>query len=160
MSFRMDWLDLLAVQGTLKSLLQHQSSNASIFQCSAFFIVQLSHPYMTTEKTIALTLICLLFLAVLGLPCSPRLSLVLVSGDFSLWHHGGFPCCNPMALEHRLSSCGTHGMWNLLGSGRDRTRVPCIGRRFLNHWTTREVLAPLCTCVLWVGVHTPFRVSG
>ena len=54
-SFRMDWLDLLAVQGTLKSLLQHHSSNASILQCSAFFIVQLSHPYMTTGKTIALT---------------------------------------------------------------------------------------------------------
>ena len=54
-SFRMDWLDLLAVQGTLKSLLQHRSSKASIFQCSAFFIVQLSHPYMTTGKTIALT---------------------------------------------------------------------------------------------------------
>ena len=53
--FRMDWLDLLAVQGTLKSLLQHHSSKASIFQCSAFFIVQLSHPYMTTGKTIALT---------------------------------------------------------------------------------------------------------
>ena len=54
-SFRMDWLDLLAVQGTLKSLLQHHSSKASIFQCSAFFTVQLSHPYMTTGKTIALT---------------------------------------------------------------------------------------------------------
>ena len=54
-SFRMDWLDLLAVQGTLKSLLQHHSSKVSIFQCSAFFIVQLSHPYMTTGKTIALT---------------------------------------------------------------------------------------------------------
>ena len=54
-SFRMDWLDLLAVQGTLKSLLQHHTSKASIFQCSAFFIVQLSHPYMTTGKTIALT---------------------------------------------------------------------------------------------------------
>ena len=54
-SFRMDWLDLLAVQGTLKSLLQHHSSKASIFQHSAFFIVQLSHPYMTTGKTIALT---------------------------------------------------------------------------------------------------------
>ena len=52
--FRMDWLDLLAVLGTLKSLLQHHSSKASILQCSAFFIVQLSHPYMTTEKTIAL----------------------------------------------------------------------------------------------------------
>ena len=54
-SFRMDWLDLLAVQGTLKSLLQHHSSEASILWCSAFFIVQLSHPYMTTGKTIALT---------------------------------------------------------------------------------------------------------
>ena len=54
-SFRMDWLDLSAVQGTLKSLLQHHSSKASILQCSAFFIVQLSHPYMTTGKTVALT---------------------------------------------------------------------------------------------------------
>ena len=54
-SFRMDWLDLLAVQGTLKSLLQHHISKASILQHSAFFIVQLSHPYMTTGKTIALT---------------------------------------------------------------------------------------------------------
>ena len=54
-SFRMDWLDLLVVQGTLKSLLQHHSSKASIFKCSAFFTVQLSHPYITTGKTIALT---------------------------------------------------------------------------------------------------------
>ena len=54
-SFRMDWLDLLAVQGTLKSLLQHHSSKASVLLRSAFFIVQLSHPYMTTGKTIALT---------------------------------------------------------------------------------------------------------
>ena len=54
-SFRMDWLDLLAVQGTLKSLLQHHSSNASILRRSAFFTVQLSHPYMTTGKTTALT---------------------------------------------------------------------------------------------------------
>ena len=54
-SFKMDWLDLLADQGTLKSLLQHHNSKASIVQCSAFFIVQLSHPYMTTGKTIALT---------------------------------------------------------------------------------------------------------
>ena len=54
-SFRMDWLDLLAVQGTLKSLLQYHSSKASVLQCSAFFIVQLSHPYMTTGKTIAFT---------------------------------------------------------------------------------------------------------
>ena len=54
-SFRMDWLDLLAVQGTLRSLRQHHSSKASILRCSVFFIVQLSHPYMTTGKTIALT---------------------------------------------------------------------------------------------------------
>ena len=67
-SFGMDWLDLLAVQGTLKSLLQHHNSKASIFRCSAFFTVQLSHPYMTTGKTIALTrwtfvgkVMCLLF---------------------------------------------------------------------------------------------------
>ena len=55
MSFRMDWLDLFAVQGTLKSLLQHHSSKASILRCSAFFTVQLSHPYMTTVKIITLT---------------------------------------------------------------------------------------------------------
>ena len=54
-SFRMDWLDLLAVQGTLQSLLQHHSSKATILRCSAFFIVQLSHPYMTTGKAITLT---------------------------------------------------------------------------------------------------------
>ena len=54
-SFRMDWLDLLAVQETLKSLLQHHSSKTSVLRCSAFFTVQLSHPYMTTGKTIALT---------------------------------------------------------------------------------------------------------
>ena len=54
-SFKMDWLDLLAVQGTLKSLLQHHSSKASVLRCSAFFTAQLSHPYMTTGKTIALT---------------------------------------------------------------------------------------------------------
>ena len=54
-SLGMDWLDLLAVQGTLKSLLQHHSSKASVLRCAAFFIVQLSHPYMTTGKTIALT---------------------------------------------------------------------------------------------------------
>ena len=54
-SFRMDWLNLLAVQGTPKSLLQHHNSKASVLQCSAFFIVQLSNPYMTTGKTIALT---------------------------------------------------------------------------------------------------------
>ena len=57
-SFRIDWLDLLAVQGTLKSLLQHHSSKASVLWCSAFFIVQLSHPYMNTGETIALSSLC------------------------------------------------------------------------------------------------------
>ena len=60
-SFRMDWLGLLAVQGTLKSLLQHHSSKASVLRCSAFFTIQLSHPYMTTGKTIAVTMMSLLF---------------------------------------------------------------------------------------------------
>ena len=84
-SLKMDWLDLLAVQGTLKSLLQHHSSKASILQCSAFFTVQLSHPYMTTGKTIALTkrtfvgkVMSLLFkmlsrLVIIFLPCSKSL---------------------------------------------------------------------------------------
>ena len=88
-SFRMDWLDLLAgVQGTLKSLLQHHSSKASILQCSAFFAVQLSHPYMTTRKTIALTrwtfvgkVISLLFnmLSKLVVTFLPRSKLLLIS---------------------------------------------------------------------------------
>src|SRR5574341_1238619 len=83
-SFRMDWLDLLAVQGTLKSLLQHHSSKASILRCSAFFMVQLSHPYMTTGKTMALTrwtfvgkvmslLFNMLFRLVITFPRSKRL---------------------------------------------------------------------------------------
>ena len=87
-SFRMDWLDLLAVQGTLKNLLQHLSSKASILQRSAFFIVHLSHPYMTTGKTIALTrrtfvdkVISLLFnmLSKLVITFLPRSKCLLIS---------------------------------------------------------------------------------
>ena len=87
-SFRMDWLDLLVVQGTLKSLLQHHSSKASILWCSAFFIVQLSHPYMTTGKTIALTrqtlvgkVMSLLFnvLSRLVITFLPRIKCLLIS---------------------------------------------------------------------------------
>ena len=87
-SFRMDWLDLLAVQGTLKSLLQHHSSKASILRHSAFFTVQLSHPYMTTGKTIALTrrtfvgkVMCLLFnvLSRLVITFFPRSKRLLIS---------------------------------------------------------------------------------
>ena len=87
-SFRMDWLDLLAVQGTFKRLLQHHSSKASILWCSAFFIVQLSHPYMTTGKTIALTrqtfvgkVMSLLFnmLSILVIAFLPRSKCLLIS---------------------------------------------------------------------------------
>ena len=85
-SFRIDWFHLFAVQGTLKSLLQHHSSKASIFQCSAFFIVQLSHPYMTTGKTIALTtyvakVVSLLFnmLSRLVITFFPRSKCLLIS---------------------------------------------------------------------------------
>ena len=87
-SFRMDWLDLLAVQGTLKSLLQHHSSKASTFRCSAFFTVQLSHPYMTTGETTALTkwtfagkVMALLFnmLSRLVITCLPRSKRLLIS---------------------------------------------------------------------------------
>ena len=95
-SFRMDWLDLLAVRGTFKSLLQHHSSKASILQCSAFFIVQLSHPYMTTGKTIALTrqtfvdkVMSLLFnmlsrLAITFLPKSKRLLISWLQSPFAV----------------------------------------------------------------------------
>ena len=87
-SFRMDWLNLLIVQGTLKSLLQHHSSKASILRCSAFFIVQLSHPYMTSGKTIALIrwtfvdkVMSLLFnmLSRLAIAFLPRSKLLLIS---------------------------------------------------------------------------------
>ena len=93
-SFRMDWLDLLAVKGTLKSLLQYHTSKASIPQCSAFFIVQLSHPYMTTGETIALTrptyvgkVISLLFnmLSRLVITFLPRSKHLLISWLQSFW---------------------------------------------------------------------------
>ena len=73
-SFRIDWFDLLAVQGTLKSLLQHHNLKASIFQCSAFFMVQLSQPYMTTGKTTALTIWTILSVFVLVYLCSHTLT--------------------------------------------------------------------------------------
>ena len=84
-SFRMDWLDLLAVQGTLKSLLQHHSSKASVLQCSAFFTVQHSHPYMTTGKTIALTRRTLVG-KVMSLPFSMLSRLVITSLQRSKRH--------------------------------------------------------------------------
>ena len=109
-SFRMDWLDLLVVQGTLKSLLQHHSSKASILQRSAFFIVQLSHPYMTTGKTIALTrqtfvgkVISLLFnmlsrLVITFLPRCKRLNFmaaITICSDFGAPNHRSLSCDKP-----------------------------------------------------------------
>ena len=97
-SFRMDWLDLLAVEGTLQSLLQHHSSKASILQCSAFFTVRLSHPYMTHGKTIALTrrtfvgkVMPLLFnmlsrLVITFLPRSKRLLISWLQSPSALFH--------------------------------------------------------------------------
>ena len=96
-SFRADWLDILAVQGTLKSLIQHHSSNASILQRSAFFTVRLSHPYMTTRKTTALTRRTLvgrvmsLLLNVFGLLAAKRIIILSTSKDifyFSAHSHG------------------------------------------------------------------------
>ena len=81
-SFRMDWSDLLAVQGTLKSLLQHHRSKASVLQCLAFFIVQLSHPYVTTAKTIALTrhtFVWQIILSTLVITFLPRSKCLLIS---------------------------------------------------------------------------------
>ena len=129
-SLRMDWLDLLAVQGTLKSLLQHHSSKASILRCSTFFTVQLSHPYMTTGKTIALTrrtfvgkVISLFFnmlsrLVITFLPRSKRLliswlqspSPVILEPKTIVWH-----CCQCFPI---------YFLWS------DGTR--CHDLRFLN----------------------------
>ena len=105
--WRMDWFDLLAVQGTLKSLLQHHSSKASIFLCSALFIVQLSHPYMTTGKTIALTrwtfvykvtslLFNILFrLVITSLPRSECLNFM---ASINI-------CCDFRAKKNKVSNC-------------------------------------------------------
>ena len=108
-SFRMDWLDLLAVQGTLKSLLQHHTSKASILWHSAFFIVQLSHPYITTRKTIALTrqtfagkVMSLLFnmLSRLVITFLPRSKHLLIPGHY----------VTPKPRIHILLKCP----WNIL----------------------------------------------
>ena len=111
----MDWLDLLAVQGTLKSLLQHHTSKASILWCSAFFIVQLSHPYMTTGKTIALTrwtfvgkVMSLLFnmlsrLVITFLPRCKQLILVISSVQFS--RSVVSDCLQPHEPQHTRPPC-------------------------------------------------------
>ena len=111
---RMDWLDLLAIQGTLKSLLQHHSSKASILQCLAFFPVQLSHPYMTTGKTIALTrrtfvgkVISLLFnmlsrLIITVLPRSKRLLISWLQSPSAVIFFSQLTKCNGLVV---VKSC-------------------------------------------------------
>ena len=111
-SFRMDWLDLLAVQGTLKSLLQHHSSNASILRRSAFFTVQLSHPYMTTGKTIALTrrtLVGIIISLLLSSSVCQRWHPIEL-----LWHRGQLLIPQPPYLCYKqLSWVGGQGMRSL-----------------------------------------------
>ena len=92
-SFRMDWLDLLVVQGTLKSLLQHHSSKSSVLQCSAFLVIHLSHPYMTTRRTIALTrqifvskVMSLLF-NMLSIRDSGQEEKGMTEDEMAGWHH-------------------------------------------------------------------------
>ena len=127
-SFRMDWLDILVVQGTLKSLLQHHSSKASVLRCSAFFIVQLSHPYMTTGKTIALTrqtfvdkVMSLLF---------NMLSRLVITF---------LPRSKPQSMEFKNTRMGCPSR----GSSQSRdlicmSCVFCIGRQILYHCATWE----------------------
>ena len=112
-SFRMDWVDLLAVQGTLKNLLQHHSSKASIPQCSAFSIVQLSYPYMTTGKIRALirwtfvSKVCLCFLI-----CCLGWSLLFLQGASVFYFHG----CNPSVVEDNLHEASLFQMYSLMHS--------------------------------------------
>ena len=134
-SFRMDWFDLLAVQGTLKSLLQHQSSKASILWCSAFFIVQLSHPYMTPGKTIALTIqtfvgkamsllinmLCRLMIAYL-----PRSKHLLIS-----WLHFTFTF-HFHALEKEMATHSSVLAWRIPGIGKPGG-LPSMGLHRVGH---------------------------
>ena len=113
-SFRMDWLDLLAVQGTLKSLLQHHSSKASILWCSAFFTVQLSHPYMTTGKTIALTRWTFV---------GKVMSLLFNMLTFTFHFH---------ALEKEMATHSSVLAWRIPGTGEPHG-LPCMGSHRVRH---------------------------
>ena len=120
-SFRMDWLDLLAVQGTLKSLLQHHTSKASILEHSAFFIVHLSHPYMTTGKTIGLArrtfigkVMSLLFnmLSKLFITFLPRSKRLLIS-----WLQSPFVVTLDSRRVHNIRRVGNSALWDRGNSG-------------------------------------------
>ena len=142
----MDWLDLLAVQGTLKSLLQHHSSKASILQCSAFFIVQLSYPYTTTRKTIALTRrtfvgkvmsLLLNMLSRLVITFLPRSKLLLIS-----WLESP----SAMILEPKNIKSVTVSIFPYLFAIKRRDRMP---------WSS------FCECWLWSQfIHSPLSLSS
>ena len=139
-SFRMDWLDLLAVQGTLKTLLQHHSSKASILQHSACFMVQLSHPYMTTGKTIARWTFVSNVISLLNMLSSP----VLVPGKSHGWR--SLVGCSPWGCEesdmterlhfHSLEKeMATHSSvlaWRIPGMG-EPGRLPSMGLHRVGH---------------------------
>ena len=139
-SFRMDWLDLLAVQGTLKSLLQHHSSKASILWCSAFFIVQFSHPYMTTRKTRALTrwnfvgkvmsllLNMLSRLVITFFPRSKRLQEAICAGWWNIVKGQGYVICSSHHLPFLEINC---------------TQVGCSSQGSHNMVAVRQILSGL-----------------
>ena len=143
-SFRMDWLDLLAVQGTLKSLLQHHNSKASIRRCSAFFIVQFSHPYITTGETIAFTrwtfvdtVMSLLFNMLSEVKWSEvaqSCPTLCYPTDCSLLHSSVYGIFQARVLEWVAISFSRGSSWP-----RNRTQIShTVGRRFTS-WATREV---------------------
>ena len=144
-SFRIDWLDLLVVQGTLKSLFQHHSSKASILQCSAFFIVQLSHLYMTTGKTIALTrwifvgkVMSLLFnvlsrLVITILPRSKRLLISWMQSPSSFIERL-FICCNLQGSRKILAEERTVGL-NCI------SRTQYLTCKILRYWAQSMALS-------------------
>ena len=126
-SLRMDWLDLLAVQGTLKSLLQHHNLKASILRCSAFFMVQLSHPYMTTGKIVALTMLSVG--TVMSLLCSEASENSAVKGK-EQWEEASQGCSNhseaPVVWnECQLGGTGFQSGW-WTGSTSEWAGVPTV----------------------------------
>ena len=135
-SFRMGWLDLLAVQGTLKSLLQHHTSKASILQCSAFFTVQLSHPYMTTGKTIALTRQNFVRKGMgLGKAASPSLKEYLsgTSDSKASVYNAGDPGSIPRSGRSPGDGNGNSLQYTCLENSKDKGAW-----RVTDHWVTKS----------------------
>ena len=160
--FRMDWLDLLLVQGTLKSLLQHHSSKASILLCSAFFIVQLAHPYMTTGKTIALTKrtflgkVTSLLFSMLSAAAAKSLQSCL-----TLWSHRRQPTMLPRPWDSPGKNTGV-GCHFLLQCVKVKVKSLSRVRLLATPWTAAYQAPPSmgfsrqeyssggCLCLLWI----------